>query len=66
MGSVNIPWWNKYKKKPEVCLVDNKFIKRINYLLQEYSSLIVQELVIDSVDKSGHFGELRCYYMIMN
>jgi len=65
-SSLNIPWWSKYRKKPEVCLVDKKFVKRINNLLQEYPSVIVQELITDSVDKNGNFGELRLYYMVMS
>ena len=64
-SSLNIPWWSKHRKKPEACLVDKKFVKRVNSLLQEYPSVIVQELITDSVDKNGHFGELRFYYMVM-
>ena len=61
---INTPWWSSFRKKPEVLLVDNHLISRINFLIKKYGELIVQKLITTSLDVNNHFGELRTYYFI--
>lgn len=62
---VNIPWWSAYRKKPEVLMVNDSMLNRINYLINNFGEVVIQKLITNSVDKYGHFGELRTLYFIM-
>jgi hypothetical protein len=64
-SELNIPWWSAERLKPEIHLTEEKLIKRINNLLKKYNSLIIQELITDSIDNYGNFGELRSYFLLM-
>jgi hypothetical protein len=65
-SNLNIPWWSNNRLRPEILLVDKQLIHRVNYLLKKNSSLLLQELVTESIDNYGHFGELRFYFLLMN
>ena len=62
----NTPWWSTDSKKPEVILIDEYFINRINALYSKFGELIIQKLVLDSIDSQGRFGELRVYCLLSN
>lgn len=62
---MNTPWWSKSRKRPEIQLVDDKLISRVNYLFKRHGEIILQKLITDSLDINGHFGELRTYYLLV-
>lgn len=62
----NTPWWSANSKKPEIILIDEYFVNRINALYSKFGELIIQKLVLDSIDDQGCFGELRAYCLLSN
>jgi hypothetical protein len=62
---INLPWWSSIRQKPEIYLVDERMLRRVNYLLTKFDSIILQELITESTDIYNYFGELRAYYILM-
>lgn len=61
----NAPWWSRHRFRPKVCMVGRDLKLVVNSHIKEGNPVIIQELICDSLDNNGRFGEMRQYYFLV-
>ena len=58
---VNFPWWHRSRLRPQFVLLPSIWAGKVLRRFAKCESVQLQPIVRDSLDRFGHFGELRVY-----